>query len=230
MNWSNYIYLGLAVFLVITVVRFLKYPAYQKEMGSLAQELGFSVHPIGTSVMPPEVLKFPYFDTVMVLNIRNLFQGKLDNTTVLLFLDWGSGDGEGYPGRPRRFVVCLFNENWNVPEVELCSEGRIVRAISQLGESKVDFPDHPQFSKHYWVRGEDIVAIRSLLSPTALSFLAMHPGWHIEGKAHGMLMYTDKYYWLTRADVEFIRTSWQEITPLCRSFQQTVESCPTLRS
>lgn len=193
------------------------------DLGSLAQELGFSFHPIGDPFISPEFPKFRLFERLMMLNVRDLFRMKFDHTTVLLYLTGGGSDG-------RTVVVCLFNENWNIPEVELSPEGRILRSISQrFGQSNVTFSGYPQFLEHYRVRGKDSLAIRDLVSPAARSFLATHPGWYIKGKAQGMLMYKVKYYSLPREDADFIRTSWQEILPLCRLFQQAAESAPVLK-
>lgn len=55
---------------------------------------------------------------------------------------------------------------------------------SAMGLKDINFDSHPEFSKLYQLKGENESAIRALLKPELLTFLAQKKGWTLESEGN----------------------------------------------
>jgi hypothetical protein len=66
-----------------------------------------------------------------------------------------------------------------LPAFTLGPESLLTRLAAAFGGQDIDFPDSPEFSSAYRLRGEDETAIRAFLTPDLRQYLTMTPGQQI---------------------------------------------------
>jgi hypothetical protein len=77
----------------------------------------------------------------------------------------------------------------NIPDFALEPEGLWSKLSEMAGGKDIDFKDHPEFSKHYYLRGDDESAIRNLFTEPLLKFFEEHEEIHVECHRNKLLIY-----------------------------------------
>jgi hypothetical protein len=120
---------------------------------------------------------------------RNVMKGEIDGLTVSLF-DYTYVTGSGKSRREhRQTVVGLSLPTSSLPPFLLKPENVFYRIASALGWHDIDFPEAPNFSKHFLLRGAQEHAIRAAFNPGVLDFFERHPGLSAEGCGSQLVYY-----------------------------------------
>lgn len=73
------------------------------------------------------------------------------------------------------------SEDGRLPRFALTPESWLTRWGEVFGMQDIDFPESPEFSRAYRLRGEDEAAIRGLFAPEVRAFFAATAGQHVAG-------------------------------------------------
>jgi len=76
-----------------------------------------------------------------------------------------------------------------IPDFALEPEGLFTKLSELAGSKDIDFADHPEFSKKYYLRGDHEAKIREFFSEPILKFLENREDIHIECHKHKLLFY-----------------------------------------
>lgn len=76
-----------------------------------------------------------------------------------------------------------------IPDFALEPEGLWSKLSEMSGGKDIDFKDHPEFSKHYYLRGDNEVAIRNFFNESIIKFLEEHEEIHVECHRNKLLIY-----------------------------------------
>jgi len=71
-------------------------------------------------------------------------------------------------------------------------EGLMHKIGSLFGYQDIDFDSHPNFSKHYLLRGSDEEAIRELFDDDLLSFFETQEKVCVEADGHDLIIYRQR--------------------------------------
>lgn len=77
----------------------------------------------------------------------------------------------------------------NVPDFALEPEGLWSKLSEMSGGKDIDFKDHPEFSRHYYLRGENEQAVRNFFNDSLIKFFEEHEEIHVECHKHKLLIY-----------------------------------------
>jgi hypothetical protein len=80
-----------------------------------------------------------------------------------------------------------------VPAFALRPESALDRITATFGSQDIDFPDHPDFSSRYLLRGDEEAAVRRAFTPDVLRALERHPLCVLAGSG-GRLAYLEPNY------------------------------------
>jgi hypothetical protein len=80
-------------------------------------------------------------------------------------------------------MVMLQSPGHRWPSFNMQPEGKLLKLVLMLGLPDINFDDAPEFSKNYFLYGEDEAAVRRLFNPKVTDALGRQTGWCIE--AHG---------------------------------------------
>lgn len=80
-----------------------------------------------------------------------------------------------------------------LPVFALEREGRLDRVFERVihipGQVDVDFPEHPAFSRRFWLHGDDEAAIRRFFTPQLIHFFLQHDLYHVESNGRALLLF-----------------------------------------
>lgn len=157
--------------------------------------LGFSPHPArpGTAAQLDERLgSLPLFDegrrgitgrrskTLHSVLTRPVPGG--EDFVFVLNDDVQTRDGGGANTTEDYRVAAFRRHGRALPAFMIAPEGLLSRIGGTLGWSTdIDVPDHPEFSRRYVVRGDDIAAVVELLAGPPALHLAGTRGWTVQG-------------------------------------------------
>lgn len=100
-------------------------------------------------------------------------------------------------GRRRRSrsetMVVYESPRVRVPAFALRPESALDRITATFGSQDIDFPDHPDFSSRYLLRGDDEAAVRRCFTEDVLRALQHHPLCVLAGDG-GRLAYLEPDY------------------------------------
>lgn len=122
----------------------------------------------------------PLFSRGRGQKVRNLARGRRDEAEVALF-DYQYTVGGGKNSQTLRQTVALFPVR-ALPDFVLAPENVFHRIGGLFGYQDIDFPENPEFSKRYLLRGGDETAIRASFGSDRLAFFAGETGWTVESR------------------------------------------------
>ncbi len=131
--------------------------------------------------------------------VRNCLSGSIDGVDVTTFgYEYTVAGGEGSSTNRQTVAVFRLNE-LSLPEFELRPRSivvdpfKIVSAIKALvgkdEDESIKFDTDPDFSKSYFLKGNDESAIRHVFSRTVLEYFERHKGLSVEGRKEVMIFY-----------------------------------------
>ena len=78
----------------------------------------------------------------------------------------------------------------NVPVFTLDREGLLEKLYSLAGYKDIDIKNHTDFSKRFYLRGEDPQKIRALFSDQLVRFFESNSYYHVESSRDGLLIFS----------------------------------------
>jgi len=119
----------------------------------------------------------------------NVMQGEMDGVTVSLF-DYTYVTGSGKSSQKhRQTVVCLSLPTLALPHFVLRPENVFHKIGGVFGFHDIDFPEAPNFSKRFLLRGAEEHAVRAVFNPGVLSFFERHKDMSAEGFGNQLIYY-----------------------------------------
>ncbi len=163
----------------------------QKELRAYADKNGYIFHP----QMIRNVLKFKDFPIEKGTKIayeENVLYKYTDHDKIE-FSDITVSYGAMHSQSDMAMTVAYVADiEAYIPDFSLEPES-MWSAISEAMEGKdIDFKENEQFSKRYYLKGQDEKAIRNFFSQEVLHFLNTHPALHIESHKGKLLVYTKR--------------------------------------
>jgi hypothetical protein len=120
---------------------------------------------------------------------RNVMQGELGGVAGSLF-DYTYVTGSGKTrSEHHQTVVILSLPTLSLPAFVLKPENVLHKVGSAFGMQDIDFPQAPNFSKRFLLRGAQEHAVRAAFKPSVLSFFERHEGMSAEGRGNHLIYY-----------------------------------------
>lgn len=113
----------------------------------------------------------------------------------------------------RQSMALLLPARNNFPSFELYPEGVLRKLDSLIGGQDIDFNDHPAFSSKYVLQSDHEKFIRTFFDNEILNLFAENPGWWIQSRRNGMMIYKKGRYCSGKDAVNAIELALQ-ILPL----------------
>lgn len=122
---------------------------------------------------------FPAFDRGHSRRAKNVMTGQTGGRPVTL-LDHQYTIRSGKNSTTHRQTVAVFENLGGLPDFSLEPENVFHKIATALGYQDIDFDEHPEFSRHYLLRGADEAAIRAVFNADLLAFLSQEHGWTVQ--------------------------------------------------
>ncbi len=94
--------------------------------------------------------------------------------------------------RVSQTIFFLESKSLALPQFWMQPETIFNKVGEYLGQQDIDFPDFPEFSRQYLLRGHDEEYIRTNFQESVLHYFNVHKGWCLEGIGYYMLLYRRK--------------------------------------
>ncbi|GLB52948.1 hypothetical protein NBRC110019_19880 [Neptunitalea chrysea] len=129
---------------------------------------------------------FTYFNTKTVNHIYN----QLSNieTGIHLF-DVEYSEGEFIAKEVIRSTMLLIKPQSHIPDFTLDKEGFIEKAYALAGFKDINIEAYEDFSKRFYLKGENITDIQNFFSDELVQFFESNPYYHIESNGKGILIF-----------------------------------------
>ncbi|HEV8513918.1 MAG TPA: SulP family inorganic anion transporter [Cyclobacteriaceae bacterium] len=89
-------------------------------------------------------------------------------------------------------VIHLSDTDLQIPDFALEPESLHTKLSEVSGSKDIDFNEHPDFSKMYYLRGEDEDAVRNFFDGPVIQFLESHDEMHIECHKNRLLIFKQR--------------------------------------
>jgi hypothetical protein len=120
-------------------------------------------------------------------------------------------------------TIVAFNFGATLPRFALFPESPIWRVLEKVGYSDIRLENAAEFSKRFFLHGENEVAVRELFKPEiTLAFLALDPKIHLLVSASGPWLAFYRPSGLIR--VEHLREFLQQSEPIASAFRKARSS------
>jgi hypothetical protein len=110
-------------------------------------------------------------------------------------------------------VFYTSTKDMGLPRFYLKPENLLHTIGSWLGKNDIDFDDFPDFSKSYYLTGEDEYLIRRTFTEQVIKFFEKNPGWSVEGLNYFMIFYQERKR-ITPEQMRFFKDKGFEIFEL----------------
>lgn len=154
----------------------------------LAEELGWDFESTATVDTIPGIERLTLFDLEEDREIRNLMYGAVDGVNATVF-DYIYTVGGKRRTTYFQSVVLLEQNDLSFPAFTLRPEGVFDKMMSAFGYQDIDFPQRPEFSRQYILRGEDESAIRRIFNDQLVSFYENNPGTFTDAVENQLFVY-----------------------------------------
>jgi len=124
---------------------------------------------------------FPLFNRGHSKRIRNLMEGSVDGIRVAVF-DYHFTVGGGKSQTVYHQTVCaVCDRRLRLPVFDLKPESIWNKLGALFGYEDIDFEEHPEFSRKYFLSGVGEAAVRALFRPEVRDNLEKRAGLSLEG-------------------------------------------------
>ncbi len=100
-------------------------------------------------------------------------------------------------------LVMVTETEYAIPDFALEPEGLWTKLSELAGGKDIDFAHHPEFSKKYYLRGDDEESIRKFFTEATIQFLENREEMHIECHRNKLLFYKKRDL-LTYSEIDYI--------------------------
>jgi hypothetical protein len=185
---------------------------------AVALQIGFNFE--GNNWNDPgkgESLKTTLFTKGRSRTFRNIMSGSSGGFPVSVF-DYSYVVGYGRSQRTCAQTIATFSKSGlQMPEFAMEPKGLMGKIGDAFTHKNINFESHPEFSRHYQLRGPDQEKTRALFSPGLLSFienLDRKKNWSLEGSGDTLFIYRAS----KKTKPEDLRTFLEETTAVASSF------------
>lgn len=156
----------------------------------LARELGFAFTDQAPGLDAEDYRSLRIFSLGRNRVYENVLSGTAEGTAGLVVCDYRYTTGDGRSARTHRQTVALLGyPKGGLPRFELRPESLLHKMSSVFGYQDIDFPEHPDFSAKYLLRGPDEAAVRALFGLNLIQYFEAHPGWCVDGRGRWLAAY-----------------------------------------
>lgn len=125
---------------------------------------------------------------------RRMMRGRLSGRDAAIF-DYCYTTGGGKSAhRHAQTIVLLPDGGRGLPDFSLSPENFMHRIAEAFGYQDIDFPEFPDFSKRYLLRGPDEAAIRRAFTANTLAWLGGTTGWHVQAAGGRLAIFREGRY------------------------------------
>lgn len=110
-----------------------------------------------------------------------------------------------------------------IPDFALEPEGLWSKFSELVGGKDIDFADHPDFSKKYYLRGPNETAVRDFFTEDIIRFFEMHGEVHVECHRHRLLVYTKRDL-LELPEIEALEKFSEDLLQAIHQKQKTAQA------
>ncbi len=191
--WLPYVVFGGLLFAIVVLLWGRHAARRRREaFSAAAMQIGFSFELAGAPFSPSEASDFHLFTTGHSKEFHNILRGRTDGKDVLIF-DYRYVTGGGKTQSTHQQTVAAFRlDGAHLPSFQLQPENLLHRLSALFGYQDIDFPEHPEFSRRYLLRGQNEAAVRAFFSPPVIdAFESLSPEarWSVEGGGNWLLVY-----------------------------------------
>lgn len=131
----------------------------------------------------------PFNITRKAIDAKNLLVGITENYQYM-FTDIFVQEANYLTNPEFKMTVMLVNtNNINIPDFSLEAEGMFYDLRGIAGNKDIDFAEYPNFSKQYFLTGDNQSEIRKFFTPSLISFFEQNKGFVIEARNGTLLVY-----------------------------------------
>jgi MFS superfamily sulfate permease-like transporter len=158
----------------------------QELIKDIAKELDYN-YTVRKKTAVSYLENFIYFKTKLVHHTYNEISKK---NTVFKVFDVEYSEGEFIAKEVVRTTMLYTETEVALPVFSIYREGLLEIIYHYAGFKDIKIKSNPAFSKKFFIRGEDEVAIKKLLTNTLADFLLDYPNFHIESNGKALLIFT----------------------------------------
>jgi carbonic anhydrase len=129
--------------------------------------------------------QFFYFKTKWINYRYNNLESK--NKDFLLF-DLSYSEGAFIAKEDLRSTFLQIKVHQKMPVFTLDKENFMTTILQLSGLQDIDFKKHPDFSKRFYLSGEDVKSIRSFFTDELIFFFESHPAYYLESNGDSILI------------------------------------------
>jgi len=175
---------GLAV-----AVSLLRERKRARALRAAAEAMGLSYAEKGDKALLASLEHFRLFTEGHSRRITHLVQGQANEIDLKIFdYRYTTGGGRNASAH-RQSVLLLRTPHLSLPAFMLRPEGLLDKIGAVFGLRDMDLDDHPDFSKHYVLRGQDEEAVRRLFDADVLDWYGSRRGVSTEGAGQELVFY-----------------------------------------
>ena len=158
----------------------------QKNLELIADDFELTYKPLKSRKV--EFLEnFIYFKTKKIEHIFNQLSAKKDPCRLF---DITFSEGEFIAKEVVRSTMLFIKTPKTLPAFTLDREGLLERLYVLAGYKDIDIKNHADFSKRFYLRGENENAIQSLFNDELVRFFESNAYYHIESSKSGVLIFS----------------------------------------
>jgi hypothetical protein len=170
---------------IASVLLFWGLPAMlqRKRSGALrteAAKLGLEFLGDGGALIQADLMEFDLLSQPGAKRIRNVMIRRSGEGNLAVF-DLRIRTGSGQHSFVEQETVALIeSERLDLPRFSMQPEKFYHRLSGMTGGEDIDFPERSTFNRHYFLQGEDSLAVREFFTDRIVTWLEIHPGWKVE--------------------------------------------------
>lgn len=130
---------------------------------------------------------FMFFSTKKINHIYNQLSN--DQTDLNLF-DIEFTEGEFIAKEVVRTTMLYLTLDKNIPQFTLDKEGLLEKVYAFAGFNDVPLEAYDDFSKRFYLLGDDAEAIKSFFDEDLVHFFESNPYYHVESNGHSLLIFS----------------------------------------
>ncbi len=157
----------------------------QKSLEDLALDYELEYHPEKNNEVE-DLGHYLYFQTKKIKHTFNEFR---DEDDVLHLFDVTYSEGEFIAKKNIRCTMVTFDIPISIPSFTIDKEGFLQKFMAITGGSDINIKNHPDFSKRFYLLGENREAIKNFFNTDIIHFLESNPYYHIESKGNQIMIF-----------------------------------------
>jgi|TARA_B110000014_G_scaffold259566_1_gene247606 MFS superfamily sulfate permease-like transporter len=158
----------------------------QELVKSIAKEFDFS-HTVKRKTKIEYLENFMYFKTKTINHTYNEI-GKKDS--VFKVFDIEFYEGEFIAKEVVRATMLYIELSHLLPVFSIHREGLLELIYHYAGFEDIKIDEEPEFSKKFYIKGEDNLSIQKLITPELARLFLNNPNFHVESNGYALLIFT----------------------------------------